>query len=119
MRVIKWYVDASFVVHPNFKIHIGGIIMWGTGATQYGSIKQKVNTRYIMEAEVVGDEDMVSKILWKELFIEDQGYNVEKNILYQDKNSSILLDMNRSKSDFNISRSMNIRYFFVTDQVEK
>ena len=62
-----------------------------------------------MEAEVVGDEDMASKILWKELFIEDQGYNVEKNIFYQDKNSYILLEMNRSKSYGNISWSMNNR----------
>ena len=27
MRVIKWYVDASFAVHPSFNSHTGGIIM--------------------------------------------------------------------------------------------
>ena len=87
MRVIKWYVDASFAVHPYFKIHTGGIIMWGTGATQSGSIKKKLNKRSIMEAEIIGVENMASKILWKILFIEDQVYNVENNILHQDNKS--------------------------------
>ena len=44
-RFIKWYLDVSFAVHPNFKIHTGGIIMWVTGAPKYGSPKKKLNTR--------------------------------------------------------------------------
>ena len=63
MRVIKWYVDASFVVHPNFKIYTGCIIMWGTGPTQYVLMKKKLNTRSSTETEVVGVDDMETKIL--------------------------------------------------------
>ena len=25
LRVLKWYVDASYAVHPDFKSHIGAI----------------------------------------------------------------------------------------------
>ena len=68
MRVIKWYVDASFVVHPNFKSRIGGIMIWGTGVTQSGSIKQKLNIRSSTEAEVVSVDDMASNIFWGFLY---------------------------------------------------
>ena len=93
--------------------------MWGTGATQSGSIKKKLNKRSIMEAEIVGVENMASKILWKILFIEDQVYNVENNILHQDNKSSVLLDTNGRKSAGMRIWAMNIFYFFIIDQVEK
>ena len=51
--------------------------------------------------------------------IEAQGYEVTKNILYQDNKSSILLETNGRKSVGKRSRHLNVRYFFVTDQVEK
>ena len=58
-------------------------------------------------------------ILWTKLFLEAQGYDVEKNILYQDNKSAILLETNGKKSSEKRTRALNIRYFFLTDQVEK
>ena len=51
--------------------------------------------------------------------MEHQGYHIEKNILYQDNKSVILLETNGRKSAGKRSRALNIRYFFLTDQVEK
>ena len=119
MISIKWYVDASSAVHPDFKSHIGVIMMWVTGTTKSGSTKQKLNTISRMESEVVGVENMVSMILWTKLFIEDQGYKVENNIFYQDNKSSILLETNGHKISGTRSQEMNISHFFITDQVEK
>ena len=34
LHVIKWYVDASFAVHPDFKCHTGAIMTMGKGALQ-------------------------------------------------------------------------------------
>jgi len=70
----------------------------GTGAVQSGSAKQKMNTRSSTEAELVGVDDVISNILWTKFFIEEQGYDVEKNILFQDNKSSILLGTNGRKS---------------------
>ena len=53
------------------------------------------------------------------LFGEAQGYKVERNVLYQDNKSAILLEINGKKSAGNRSRALNIRYFFLTDQMEK
>ena len=119
LRVIKWYVDASFAVHPDFKSHTGAIMTMGKGGMQVLSRKQKLNTRSSTEAELVGVDDVITMILWTKLFMEHQGYPIEKNILYQDNQSAILLETNGRKSAGKQSRALNIRYFFVTDQVEK
>ena len=34
LRMIEWYVDASFVVQSYFKSHIGAIITLGKGVMQ-------------------------------------------------------------------------------------
>jgi hypothetical protein len=62
------------------------------------SRKQKLNTRSSTEAELVGTDDMSVMILWTKLFMEAQGYEIEKNILYQDYKSAILLIKNGKKS---------------------
>ena len=83
------------------------------------SRKQKLNTRSSTEAELVGVDDTMTMILWTKLFMEHQGCPVDKNILYQDNKSAILLETNGRKSAGKRSRALNIRYYFVTDQVEK
>ena len=119
LHVIKWYVDAAFAVHPDFRSHTGGIMTFGQGAVQSLSKKQKLNTRSSTEAELVGADDGATPILWTKLFMEAQGYLIKKNILYQDNKSSILLEVNGKKSSSKRTRALNIRYFFLTDQVEK
>ena len=51
--------------------------------------------------------------------MEAQGYQSNKNILYQDNKSTILLEENRKKSSGKRTRHLNIRHFFLTDQVDK
>ncbi|CAJ1946065.1 unnamed protein product [Cylindrotheca closterium] len=41
LRVMKWMIDASFAVHPDFKSHTGGTLSFGGGAAQVMSKKQK------------------------------------------------------------------------------
>jgi hypothetical protein len=119
LRSIKWYVDASFAVHPDFKSHTGGTMTFGRGAVISKSQKQKLNTRSSTEAELVGADDVASPILWTKHFMEAQGYPIQENILYQDNKSTILLQENGRKSAGKRSRALNVRYFFLTDQVEK
>jgi hypothetical protein len=51
--------------------------------------------------------------------MEAQGYKIDKNILYQDNKSTILLENNGKRSSGKRTRAFNIRYFFLTDQIEK
>lgn len=119
LRVIKWYVDAAFAVHPDFKSHTGGLMTFGTGAVQSISRKQKLNTKSSTEAELVGADDVSTLMLWTKLFMEAQGYDIDKNILFQDIKSTIFLEENGKQSSSKHTRALNIRYFFLTDQVEK
>ena len=119
LHVIKWYVDSSFAVHPDFKSHTGGTMTYGGGAPITMSRKQKLTTRSSTEAELVGADDMSVMILWTRLFMEAQGYNINKNILYQDNKSTILLEENGKKSSSWRTRAFNIHYFFLTDQIQK
>jgi hypothetical protein len=119
LNVVKWYVDASFAVHPDFKSQTGAVMTYGQGAMMAMSKKQKLNTRSSTEAELVGVDDAMTLILWTKLFLQAQGYRIDKNILYQDNKSTILLAKNGKRSSSKRTRALNIRYFFVTDQVEK
>ena len=89
LRVVRWYVDVSYAVHPDFKSHSGWIITMGNGAMQSSSMKQKLVTRSTCEAELVGADNASTKILWTKLFLEAQGYKVCENTLYQDNKSTI------------------------------
>ena len=61
--------------------------------------------------QVLQNEEKTDKIMWPKLFIEEQGYEIERNILFQDNKSSILLESNGRKSAGKRSRHINIRYF--------
>jgi hypothetical protein len=113
LHCIKWYyVGAGFAVHPDYKSHTGPTMSYGDGdgAVQSISRKQKLNTG-------VGHVSVM--ILWTKLFLEEQGHDINSNILYQDNKSAILLETNSKKSSRKRTRALNIRYFFLTDQVEK
>ena len=119
LSVIKWHVDASFGVHPDFKSHTGISMSLGDGCPISNSRKQKLNTRSSTEAELVGADDAANMILWTKLFMEAQGHVIDQNILYQDNKSAILLEVNGKRSSSKRTRALNLRYFFLTDQVEK
>ena len=51
--------------------------------------------------------------------MEAQGVEIKKNVLYQDNKSTILLENNGKRSSGKRTRAFNIRYFFLTDQIEK
>ena len=52
-------------------------------------------------------------------FIAAQGYDLRKNILFQDNKSAILIERNGRNSCTGNSRHINIRYFWVKDRVDK
>jgi hypothetical protein len=51
--------------------------------------------------------------------MEAQGYQVQDNILFQDNKSAILLEKNGKASSSKRTKHVNIRYFFITDRVDK
>ena len=115
---VRWWIDASYAVHPDMKSHTGGAMSLGRGVIYGTSKKQKLNTKSSTESEVVGTDDVMPQILWTLYFLEAQGYKVDDNILYQDNKSSILLETNGRGSSGKQTRHMNVRYFFIADRVK-
>ena len=91
----------------------------GDEAMMSGSNKQKLNMRSSCEAELVGADDFATKILWTKLSLEEQGYKIKENILYQDNQSTLKLLVNGKRSSGKQTRALNIRYFFLHDQAEQ
>ena len=118
-NVIKWYLNAAFAVHPNYKSHTGATMTHGRGAIQSISTKQKSNTRSSTEAELISADDIMSKVIWTNLFLETQGYGVKENINYRDNQSSMKLETNGKASSGKRTRHFNIRYFFITDLIQR
>jgi hypothetical protein len=108
MHIIKWWIDASFAVHPNMRSHTGGCMTLGKGVVYGTSTNQKLNKRSSTEAELVGVNDVMSQVLWTRYFLEAQGYGVNDNVVYQDNQSSILLEKHGRASSGKRTRHINI-----------
>ena len=96
--VVHWWIDASYTVHPDMRVHTGATMSLGNGSVFSGSWKQKLVTRSSTESEVVGVFDVLPQVLWTKKFLEDQGVEVKETILYQDNMSSMLLERNGRQS---------------------
>jgi hypothetical protein len=70
LQLVKWYVDASFAVHGDFRSHTDDAMTYGTDVPISISRKQKWNTtgRSSTEAKLVA----VDLILWTRLFFDEQ-----------------------------------------------
>jgi hypothetical protein len=118
-QTIKWYVDAAFAVHYDFKSHTGATMTLGKGVLISVSSKQKSNARSSTEAELIGVDDVITKILWTRLFIEAQGFTVKTNIVYRDNTSSMKLEKNGKASSGKRTRHFNIKFFYITDLIDQ
>ena len=66
--ILKWWVDASFSVHPNMRGHSGGGFYLGRGFPIVSSTKQKLNTCSSTKTKLVGDDDFMPEICWTRFF---------------------------------------------------
>ena len=91
----------------------------GKGASHSELSPQKLNTRCSTEAELVAADLAMTNVLWTKWFCEAQGYKITSNVLQQDNESAIRLEKNGKFSLHKATRHINIRYFFITDQINK
>jgi hypothetical protein len=91
----------------------------GKGFAVSVSKGHKLNVRSSTEGEIVSVDDCLSLVLWSREFMIAQGYGCNRNIILQDNSSSVLMEINGKASSGKRTRHMNIRYFNITDRVEK
>jgi Reverse transcriptase (RNA-dependent DNA polymerase) len=113
------WVDASFAVHHNMRSHTGGVISFGRGGLVCKSKRQNINTKSSTEAELVGASDYLPNTLYVKLFMEAQGYPINRALFHQDNESAIKMEQNGKASCGQRSRHIDIRYFFITDHSQR
>jgi hypothetical protein len=119
-HVLKLWVDASFAVHPNLRGHSGGGLSMGHGFPIVSSAKHKLNSRSSTDSKIVGADDFMPAMCWTQCFMEAQGHKVQNNVLFQDDNkSSMLLEKNGKSLSSKRTKHVNIRCFFIADQIMK
>ena len=115
----RWWVDATYAVHEDCKGHTGARMSLGRGMAMSYSWKQKINTKSSTKAELVGVDDSLAYILWARYFLQEQGYEMEPSLLYQDNISAILLKTNGKVSSSKHTKHIKVRYFYVTDKIDQ
>jgi hypothetical protein len=112
------YIDASYSVHMDKKSHTGCVITLGKGAISCKSSTQKLNTMSSTEAEFVAASEGLYQVIWSRNFLLEQGYQISPATVYQDNLSTIHLIKN-GRSNSERTRHIEIRYFFITDRIER
>jgi hypothetical protein len=114
----RWWVDAAYAVHNDCKGHMGAGMSFGQGMAISYSWKQKVMMKSSTEAELVGVDDTLGYILWARYFMEEQRYDMDASILYQDNMSAILLETNGKASSSKRTKHIKVKYFYVKEKVD-
>ena len=115
----KTWVDVSYGVHDDCRSHTGGAISWGWGVLLTKCQKQKLNTKSSTEGEIVGLSDFLPNVIWARMFLEEQGYILKENIVYQDNMSAMKLAKNGKQSSGQKTKHINNRYFWIKDRITK
>eukprot|EP00957_Ditylum_brightwellii_P010563 800038-Ditylum_brightwellii.AAC.1 len=99
--------------------HTGAVISLGKGSVFSSSTKQKSNTKSSTETELIAVDNAMPHILWMTCFLECQGYNIGKAQIFQDNRSDMLLEKNGKWSSGKKTKHINVRYFFIKDQIDR
>ena len=67
------------------------------------------------ETELVLLADKLSNIVWMQYFIECQGYNIDKYIIFQDNMSALSLEKNGCVLSSKQTKHIKAKYFLIKD----
>ncbi len=119
LTLSRWWVDAAYAVHDDCWGHTGAGMSVGQGMALSYSWKQKINTKSSTEAELVGVDDLLGYLLWARYFMQEQGYDMDPSLLYQDNMSDILLETNGRASSSKLTKHIKVKYFLIKDKVDR
>jgi len=80
----------------------------GKGAAYMSSAKQKLNTKSLVEAELVAVNNSMAQVLWTRHFLAAQGMYVLTITIYQDNKSTMLLDKKSKTSSSRRKRHLDV-----------
>ena len=78
-----------------------------------------MDTQSSTKTDIVAVDDCMPAVLWTIYWLNDQGYGVFENSVYQDNEISFVMENNGKYSNRNCTKHINTRFYFVTDLIEK
>ena len=91
MDNIRWCINLAYGVNLDLKGHSGGTMLLGKGEAARKSSRYRINSRSSTESDIIGVDNHMPSVIGKLCFLEVQGFKVNKNIVYQDNQSAILM----------------------------
>jgi len=121
LAIIKWWIDGSHNVHPDYRGHTGAIMSLGKGAAAVASYsrKHKLNTKSSTESAIVSMDQVMPEVCWTYNFLEAQGYSIDYSEIFWDIISAQLLEINGKLSSTKRTKHIKAKFFLVKDKVEK
>jgi hypothetical protein len=101
------------------KGHVGLYASEGKGALISASIKCKLNTTSLTETEIVSVGEKMLKFVWFRHFRIEQGGIPTEDVLHQASQSAMVLENNGIYSAGKGSQHIHIRYYFITDRIQR
>ena len=108
VNILKWWVDASYTTHHGMRGHTGDTMLMGKNGQRYIIIiskKKKLSIKSLIEAELIGANNVLPQLLWTRYFLGAQGHDIDENIMYQENMSGILLENNGRNSSTNKTKT--------------
>jgi hypothetical protein len=112
---IHWYVDGLHQIHKDCRGQTGSLVTFEKGVIASSSNKMKCNTKSSTETELVSLVDKLSNIVWIQYFIECQGYNNDKYIIFQANMSALSLERNGCVLSSKGTKHIKARHFLIKD----
>ena len=75
-------MDAAFTIHKDMLSHTRDMRMLGKGMVFSGLLKQKFNTKSLIEAKLVDVDNVMPQIIWKKAFLQAQGFEANDGIVH-------------------------------------
>jgi len=119
LTLLGWWVDMVYAMHNGCQGHTGAGMSLGQGMVFSYSWTQKINTKSSIEAKLVGADDSLGYILWACYFKQEQGYDMDASLLYQDNMSAILLETNGKAGSSKGTKHIKVKYFYVKDNINQ
>ena len=91
---IKLYVNAAFVVHKYIRSHTDSFMNMGTNGVYVQFSKKKLNTKSSTEENIFGVGNVLTRVIWAQCFLKENGYWIHNNIIYKHNRSAIKLEKN-------------------------
>ncbi len=87
---VHWCVNGLHQIHEDCCGQTGSLVIFGQGAVASSSNKMKCNTKSSTETELNLFANKLADIIWMRYFIECQGYDIDKYVVFQDNVRALL-----------------------------